>query len=144
MADRNRGGRSVDDDDNSRDEESFDDAELDLEDEFEDADEGDGEAPAKRNRTAAAARARTMSRAKTKSVDDRGPGFLGRILRFIREVVAELQKVIWPTRKELLTYTTVVIVFVAIVMSYVAGLDVGFARLMFLEFGTQTSDTATN
>ena len=144
MADRNRGGRSVEDDDNSRDEESFDDADLDLEDEFEDADEGDDEAPAKRNRTAAAARARTMSRAKTKSVADGGPGFLGRILRFIREVVAELQKVIWPTRKELLTYTTVVIVFVAIVMSYVAGLDLGFARLMFLVFGSQTSETATN
>ena len=144
MADRNRGGRSVDDDDNSRDEEPFDDADLDLADEFEDTDEGDDEAPAKRNRTAAAARARTMSRAKTKSVDDRGPGFIGRILRFIREVVAELQKVIWPTRKELLTYTTVVIVFVAIVMSFVSGLDLGFARLMFLVFGTQTSDNATN
>ncbi len=62
---------------------------------------------------------------------------------FIREVVAELQKVIWPTRKELLTYTTVVIVFVAIVMSFVAGLDVGFARLMFLVFGNKTSGTAT-
>ena len=140
MADRNRGGGSVDDDDNSRDEESFDDADLDME----DADEADDAAPAKPNRTAAAARARTMSRAKTKSADDRGPGFFGRILRFIREVVAELQKVIWPTRKELLTYTTVVIVFVAIVMSFVAGLDLGFARLMFLVFGTQTSNTATN
>ncbi len=140
MADRNRGERSADDDDNSRDEESFDEAELDLE----DTDESDDTAPAKPNRTAAAARARTMSRAKTKSADDGGPGFFGRILRFIREVVAELQKVIWPTRKELLTYTTVVIVFVAIVMSFVAGLDVGFAKLMFLVFGTQTSDTATN
>ena len=65
-------------------------------------------------------------------------------MRFIREVVAELQKVIWPTRKELLTYTTVVIVFVAVVMSFVAGLDVAFAKLMFLVFGNTTSDTATN
>jgi preprotein translocase subunit SecE len=140
VADRNRGGRSVDDDDNSRDEESFDDADLDLE----DADEADDAAPAKPSRTAAVARARTISRAKTKTADAGGPGFFGRILRFIREVVAELQKVIWPTRKELLTYTTVVIVFVAIVMSFVAGLDIGFARLMFLVFGNQTSSTATN
>jgi len=139
VADRNRGGRSVNDDDDSRDEEPFDDADLELDDEFDDADEGASEAPARRNRTEAATRARTISRTKTKSKDEDGPGFLGKILRFIREIVAELQKVIWPTRKELLTYTTVVIVFVAIVMSIVAGLDVGFARLMFLVFGTSTS-----
>jgi preprotein translocase subunit SecE len=143
VADRKRGGRSVDDDD-PRGDESFVDADVELDDEFEDTAEGADEAPAKRNRTAAGARARTMSRAKTKSADDRGPGFFGRILRFIREVVAELQKVIWPTRKELLTYTTVVIVFVAIVMSIVAGLDVGFAKLMFLVFGNKTSEIATN
>ena len=149
MADRNRGGRNVDDDD-PRDDESFDEVDIDLDDEFEDdefedADEGAGKPAVKRERTAAAARARTLSRARTKSTDDARPGIFGRILRFIREVVAELQKVIWPTRKELLTYTTVVIVFVAIVMSYVAGLDVAFARLMFLVFGTSTTtDTATN
>ena len=36
-----------------------------------------------------------------------------RISLFYRQVVAELRKVIWPTRKELVTYTTVVLVFVA-------------------------------
>ena len=45
-------------------------------------------------------------------VDSERVGFFGRIARFFREVVAELRKVIWPTRKELLTYTAVVIVFV--------------------------------
>jgi len=50
-------------------------------------------------------------------------------------MVGELRKVIWPTRKELLTYTTVVVVFVAIMMSFVAGLDYAFARGMFLVFG---------
>lgn len=134
MADRNRGGRSVDDDDSI---DPIDDVEF--EDDFDE--EVDDEAPAKRPRTAAAARARTVSRPKTRVREDEGPGFFGRILRFIREIVAELQKVIWPTRKELLTYTTVVIVFVAIVMSFVAGLDVGFARLMFLVFGTKTPET---
>ncbi len=142
MADRNRGGRS--DDDDARDEQSFDDVDADLDVEFDDTEEGGDEAPAKRDRTAAASRARTISRAKTKSDDDGGPGFLGRILRFIREVVAELQKVIWPTRKELLTYTTVVIVFVAVVMSFVAGLDIAFAKLMLFVFGNTTSDAATN
>jgi preprotein translocase subunit SecE len=134
VADRNRGGRSVDDDDSI--DEPID--EVEFEDAF-DEDVAD-EAPARRPRTAAGARARTVSRPKARTKEDEGPGFFGRILRFIREVVAELQKVIWPTRKELLTYTAVVIVFVAIVMSFVAGLDVGFARLMFLVFGTKTAE----
>ena len=38
-------------------------------------------------------------------------------------------KVIYPTRKELLTYTTVVVVFVTIMMTLVALLDLGFAKL---------------
>jgi preprotein translocase subunit SecE len=54
-------------------------------------------------------------------------GIFGRLLRFFREVVAELRKVIWPTRKELLTYATVVIVFVTFVVTIVALLDAGFA-----------------
>jgi preprotein translocase subunit SecE len=142
VADRNRGGRSVDD--NSRDEEPFDEAEVDLDDEFDDTVDDVDEAPAKRDRAAAGGRARTVSRPRTKSADGGGPGFFGKIVQFIREVVAELQKVIWPTRKELLTYTTVVIVFVAIVMSFVAGLDVAFAKLMFLVFGSPDADTAPN
>ena len=42
-------------------------------------------------------------------------GIFGRLVRFLREVVAELRKVIWPTRKELLTYATVVVIFVAVI-----------------------------
>jgi preprotein translocase subunit SecE len=58
------------------------------------------------------------------------PGIFERIVRFIREVVAELQKVNWPSRSELITYTTVVVVFVVIMMLIVAGLDWGFAQLV--------------
>jgi preprotein translocase subunit SecE len=55
--------------------------------------------------------------------------------RFIREVVAELRKVIWPTRRELVTYTTVVVVFVSVVVAIVATLDFGFARAVLAIFG---------
>jgi preprotein translocase subunit SecE len=55
--------------------------------------------------------------------------------RFLREVVAELRKVIWPGRKELITYTTVVIVFVAIMVALVAGLDILFAQGVLAVFG---------
>ncbi len=60
---------------------------------------------------------------------------LSRIARFYREVVAELRKVIWPTRKELVTYTTVVVVFVAMVVAIVAGLDYVFSKLVLAVFG---------
>ena len=57
-------------------------------------------------------------------------GPLARLSRFIREVIAELGKVIWPTRKELVTYTAVVIVFVSIMCALVTGLDIGFGKLV--------------
>jgi preprotein translocase subunit SecE len=58
-----------------------------------------------------------------------------RLARFFREVVAELTKVIWPSRSDLITYTLVVIVFVAIMIAIVAGLDVGFAKAVVSVFG---------
>jgi preprotein translocase subunit SecE len=57
------------------------------------------------------------------------------IARFLREVVAELRKVIWPGRRELITYTTVVIIFVAIMVALVAGLDLIFAKGVIAVFG---------
>ena len=58
-----------------------------------------------------------------------------RISLFYRQVIAELRKVIWPTRKELITYTTVVIVFVLMVIAYVSVLDFGFAKAVLSVFG---------
>jgi preprotein translocase subunit SecE len=63
------------------------------------------------------------------------PGLFERIARFFREVVAELRKVNWPSRKELLTYTSVVVVFVVIMMLIVGGLDWSFAWLVTHVFG---------
>ena len=57
------------------------------------------------------------------------------LLRFGREIVAELRKVIWPSRQELVTYTIVVLVFVIILVAIVAGLDIGFARFTLWIFG---------
>jgi preprotein translocase subunit SecE len=62
-----------------------------------------------------------------------GPG--GRPLRFVRESVSEMRKVLWPSRNELATYSVVVIVFVVIMVAIVAGLDIGFAKLVLLLFG---------
>ncbi len=54
---------------------------------------------------------------------------------FTRQVVAELRKVIWPTRKELVTYTAVALVFIIIMSAIVLALDYGFTKLMFWIFG---------
>jgi len=58
-----------------------------------------------------------------------------RLARFGREVISEMRKVLWPSRKELTTYTIVVIVFVVIMVALVAGLDIGFAKLVLWLFG---------
>ena len=54
---------------------------------------------------------------------------------FYRHVIAEMRKVIWPTRKELVTYTSVVIVFVLVVIAYVTVLDFGFSKAILAVFG---------
>ncbi len=54
---------------------------------------------------------------------------------FLRQVAAELRKVIWPTRNELVTYTAAALVFIIIMSAIVLGLDWGFTKLMFWFFG---------
>jgi preprotein translocase subunit SecE len=54
---------------------------------------------------------------------------------FVRQSAAELRKVIWPTRKELITYTVVCLVFVVFMVVIVTSLDYGFTKLMFWIFG---------
>ncbi len=59
-----------------------------------------------------------------------------RFVRFLREVVAELRKVIWPTRNQLVTYTIVVLVFVSFMVALVSLLDYLFGRGVLFLFGT--------
>ena len=59
----------------------------------------------------------------------------GRIAKLYREVAAEMRKVIWPTRRELLAYSAVVLVFVSSMVLIVAGLDFAFAKAVLEVFG---------
>ncbi len=54
---------------------------------------------------------------------------------FVRQVVAELRKVIWPTRHELITYTTVALTFVVVMAVIVSLLDLGFYHLVVAVLG---------
>jgi preprotein translocase subunit SecE len=58
---------------------------------------------------------------------------------FYRQVVAELRKVIWPTRKALINYTIVVLVFVLIMVAIVAGLDYLLTQGVLAVFGGSTT-----
>ncbi len=55
-------------------------------------------------------------------------------ITFFRQVVAELRKVVWPTRPQVVNYFFVVLVFVLIMMAIVAGLDFGLGKAMFKIF----------
>jgi preprotein translocase subunit SecE len=57
------------------------------------------------------------------------------VLVFYRQVVAELRKVIWPTRRELVTYTAVVLVFVLFMVAIVSLFDFGASQAVLEVFG---------
>ena len=76
------------------------------------------------------------SKKKTRKGGKRGKkGPLGRLALFYRQIVAELRKVVWPTRSQLSTYTAVVIVFVVVMIGLVTVIDFGFARVIKYVFG---------
>ncbi|MDE9365179.1 preprotein translocase subunit SecE [Luteipulveratus sp. YIM 133132] len=60
----------------------------------------------------------------------------GRIALFVRQVLDEMRKVVWPTRQELINYTAVVLVFIVLIMLYVVGLDQVFQRAVSWVFGS--------
>lgn len=67
---------------------------------------------------------------------EKKPNFFQRVVIFIRQVFAELRKVITPTRPELLKFTVVVLGFVIVMMAIVYGLDLLFTLLTQYVFGT--------
>ncbi len=57
------------------------------------------------------------------------------VWNYLKQVVAELRKVIWPNRKQMISYTTVVLVFLAFMVALIGGVDLGLAKLITLVFG---------
>ncbi|MFB7112998.1 preprotein translocase subunit SecE [Streptomyces sp. NPDC056190] len=73
---------------------------------------------------------------KTRKGGKRGKkGPLKRLAVFYRQIIAELRKVVWPTRNQLTTYTTVVIVFVVIMIGLVTVIDYGLSHAAKYVFG---------
>jgi len=60
---------------------------------------------------------------------------ISRIRHFLREAKVELKKVTWPTPKEALASTSVVIVVVIIVSLFLGIVDLGLTRIIRLVLG---------
>ncbi|MDR5701243.1 preprotein translocase subunit SecE [Agromyces aerolatus] len=74
-----------------------------------------------------------VANAKRERAARRNP--FARIALFIRQVFGELKKVVTPTRRELVSFTIVVLIFVIIMMAIVYGLDQLFGLLVLYVFG---------
>ena len=60
------------------------------------------------------------------------PGFFGRISRSFRDMKGEVKKVVWPSRKQIINNTLIVIAFVAIAAIAVGGVDMLLTTLVDL------------
>jgi preprotein translocase subunit SecE len=64
--------------------------------------------------------------ARRRAQTDQTPG----VIRFLRETVDELRKVVWPTPQELYRYTLVVVVTVSVIALFISAVDLGLGQLM--------------
>ncbi len=78
---------------------------------------------------------RTKTPKAAKSTDGARLNPLAFVWNYLKQVVGELRKVIWPNRKQMVTYTTVVLVFLAFMVAMIGGVDLGLAKLVSLIFG---------
>jgi preprotein translocase subunit SecE len=56
--------------------------------------------------------------------------------QFLKEVRGELRKVAWPSRKELISYSVVVLVSVSLITLYITALDQVFGSLILRIFSS--------
>ncbi len=57
------------------------------------------------------------------------------VWNYLQEVISELRKVIWPNRKQMVTYTTVVLLFLVFMVALIGFTDLGVGRLVMMVFG---------
>ena len=54
---------------------------------------------------------------------EKKPGFCARMSRSIRDMKGELKKVVWPSKKQIINNTMVVLAAVAVSAIFIGGLD---------------------
>jgi preprotein translocase subunit SecE len=73
---------------------------------------------------------RQKSLTKTKSEPGKFKGYIDKGLQFLREVKVELKKVVWPTRKQTIGSTVVVLVLTIIIALFLGIVDMGLSSLV--------------
>jgi preprotein translocase subunit SecE len=63
--------------------------------------------------------------ARRRAQADQTPG----VIRFLRETIDELRKVVWPTPQELYRYTLVVVVTVSVIALFIFAVDTALSQL---------------
>ena len=59
------------------------------------------------------------------------------VWNYMSQVVAEMRKVIWPNRKQMVSYTAVVLAFLVFMVALIGLVDLGLAKLVLLVFGNK-------
>ena len=59
-----------------------------------------------------------------------------KVVKYLKEVKAELNKVTWPKRKEVVKLTLIVLFISGIIAFYVGVLDFGFTKLLEIILST--------
>jgi preprotein translocase subunit SecE len=72
---------------------------------------------------------RRQEKPAAKTAPRRGPSIAERVGRYLREIRAEMNRVTWPTRQELIASTLVVLVVVTIMALYLGAWDAVFSWL---------------
>ncbi|SHL42858.1 preprotein translocase subunit SecE [Desulfatibacillum alkenivorans DSM 16219] len=65
----------------------------------------------------------------------KGPAFWTNSVQFLREVRGELKKVTWPSRKQTVGSTAVVIILVAVISMFLGLVDMGLTEIVRLVIG---------
>ena len=73
---------------------------------------------------------RQRSLTRTKAEPGKFKGYLDKGLQFLREVKVELKKVVWPSRKQTIGSTVVVLILVMIISVFLGIVDIGLSSLI--------------
>jgi preprotein translocase subunit SecE len=74
--------------------------------------------------------ARQKSITRTKTEPGKIKGYIDSGLQFLREVKVELKKVVWPSRKQTVGSTVVVLILVIIISVFLGVVDLGLSGLI--------------
>ena len=63
---------------------------------------------------------------------EKKPGFFSRIAKYFRDTKGEFKKIIWPTKKQVINNTLIVLAVVCIAGVFLFALDMGFGAVLKL------------